>query len=53
MASKYQTHHIDPKLLFHTVGLPGLYCFTQNQPSHPIPDHETVCDHVNATITWV
>ena len=42
-----------PKLLFHTVKFPGLYCFIQNQPSHPIPHHKTVNDHVTATITWV
>jgi len=53
MARKYQTHHTDPKLLFHTVGFPGLYCFTHNQPSHPNPYHETVYDHVTATVTWV
>jgi hypothetical protein len=53
VAGKYQTHHTDPKLLLHTVGFPGLYCFTQNQPSHPIPDHERVYDHVTATITWL
>jgi hypothetical protein len=50
---QYQTHHTDPKLLFHTVGFPGLHCFTQNQTSHPIPDHETVYDHVTAIITRV